>query len=275
MVARSAVAVAAAVALAAIGCETTPELDARGQEVGYRTGTEDDAYRSNGERGNVQITEIFWAGSVRGGEIGGDTGQRDPDDVFIELLNKHPRPVHLTGWILTVEAGRHLDGMAEANTTGIDDEIQYVLPERVNREPIEPNEYVIIAGKRNGAFREADYYVDGLRIPDGPFEITLQDLDERLIDGAGDERKQPFAGSWDGVTARSMERVQLIFGNRGNRDVSWHGYSLHPWDTGERAELDLRLRARIHEDYRGLTFASPGQPNSPDYGGSVSSGSFE
>ena len=68
-----------------LACGQTPEPDGRGEQVGYRSGTADDGYLSNGERGNVQITEIHWAGSVKG--EGGDAVY-DPDDVFIELLNK-------------------------------------------------------------------------------------------------------------------------------------------------------------------------------------------
>ena len=35
------------------------------------------------------------------------------------------------------------------------------------------------------------------------------------------------------------------------------------------------LRSRIRADWRALTFATPGRPNSPDYSGYISSGSFE
>ena len=42
--------------------------------------------------GNMQVTEVGWAGSVS------DEGVWDPDDVFIEFQNKHPRPINLSGW---------------------------------------------------------------------------------------------------------------------------------------------------------------------------------
>ena len=38
------------------GCENIPSPDGRNEMVGYRTGTVDDDYTSNGERGNVSIT---------------------------------------------------------------------------------------------------------------------------------------------------------------------------------------------------------------------------
>lgn len=252
-----------------VGCEPQPDPGIQ-REVGYRSGTENDDYLSNGERGNVQIYEINWAGSVRGT---GDDRVYDPDDIFIELQNKHPRPIHLTGWLLTVETGADLDNLdardydARATRT-------YTLPARESRQPVQPNEFVVIAKKRDGAF-EADYYIEDLELPRDGFEVALRDLDNRLIDGAGDARKQPFAGAWDRVTARSMERIQLIFNNRGNRDGSWHTYSLNDFDDGVRGELHGTLRTRIREDYRTLTFATPGMPNSPDYSGYISSGSFE
>ena len=89
--------------------------------------------------------------------------------------------------------------------------------------------------------------------------IDLKDLDERLIDHVGDPRK-PFAGAYDAVTARSMERIQLIFNNRGNRDSAWHTYSLNDFDGGRRAEWHQRLRSRIHPDFNARTFATPGMP---------------
>jgi len=252
------------------GCENIPSPDGRNEMTGYRTGSVEDDYTSNGERGNVSITEIHWAGSVaNAGNV------HDPTDVFIELQNKHPRPVFLKGWLLTIETGLHADGFRHARSRAERSQVTYVIPPRENGKTIETNEFVIVARHRNGAFRDADFYLEDLEIPAGPFEITLQDLDERLIDHVGDTRKLPFAGAWDGVTARSMERVQLIFNNRGNRDASWHSYSLNDFDIGRRAEYHGTLRARVHPEYTQRTFATPGLPNSPDYSGNTSSGSFE
>lgn len=260
-----------ALALAALTAGCTPEPDPGLQrEVGYRSGTADDEYRSNGERGNVQINEIGWAGSVRGA---GAERVWDPDDIFIELQNKHPRPVHFTDWLITVETGANLDTVYSRDWSQRATRT-YTIPARENGRPVAPNEFVVIAKKRDGAY-EADYYIEDLELPTDGFSITLQDLDYRLIDGAGDARKQPFAGAFDLVTARSMERIQLIFNNRGDRDAAWHTYSLNDFDAGDRGALHDSLRARVREDYRPLTFATPGMPNSPDYSGYISSGSFE
>jgi hypothetical protein len=250
-------------------CETEVEPDGRNEQVGYRTGTSADDYQSNGERGNVAITEIHWAGSVRN-----DTGQYDPKDVFIELQNKHPRPIHLTGWILTIETGFHTEGLHHVPRSERSS-VSYVLPRRLSGQPVETNGYLVVASRADGAFSNADYIIEDLVIPKGPFEVTLQDLDERLIDHVGDDRKLPFAGAWDGHTARSMERIQLIFNNRGNRDSAWHTYSLNDFDSGRRGGWHQELRQYLNPDFAERTMATPGMPNSPDYSGNTSSGSFE
>jgi len=250
------------------GCETEVDPNGHEQQVGYRTGTRDDGYTSNGERGNVNITEVMWAGSIS------DDGVHDPDDIFIELQNKHPRPIHLTGWQLTVRAGHHSDGLFHESRSERSS-VTHTLPARAGGQIIEPNEFVIIAARADGAWQDPDFVVPELRLADAPFAITLRDRDERLIDGAGDERKLPFAGAMDGVTARSMERIQLIFNNRGNRDGSWHTYSLNDFDQEERKALHDSLRVRVREGYKSYSLATPGHPNSPDYSGYISSGSFE
>lgn len=267
--ARGPLALALVALCAASGCEREPDVGVT-REVGYRTGTIEDEYLSNGERGNVQINELMWAGSIRGD---GPERTWDADDVFVELQNKHSRPIYLTRWQLVVEVGPATDGLREPSR---DDRarVTYVIPEREGRAPVQPNEFVVIAARRDGAF-EADFYIEDLKLPRANFELTLMDLDNRLIDGAGDSRKPAFAGAFDRVTARSMERVQLIFNNRGNRDGSWHTYSLNDFDTGERGALHEALRHRVRPEWRPFTFATPGMPNSPDYSGYISSGSFE
>ena len=278
--------------LALLGCDTAVDEDDRGEQINYRTGTAEDGWTNNGERGNVNITEINWSGSVRGE---GHDRVYDPGDVFIELRNKHPRPMNFTGWIITIDQKPYADGRWHGQTDHIRTRREYIIPPRVNLEPVEPNEYVTIAAREGGAFGAidcddappnspvspegrcflADYYIEGMDLPDGPFDITIRDLDERLIDGGGDDRKMPFSGGYDLITARSMERIALIFNNRGNRDSAWHTYSLNDFDEGDRAQLHTRLRQNIHPSYRAYTFATPGEPNSPDYSGYVSSGSFE
>ena len=253
------------------GCNTPIEPDARGESTGYRSGTSEDDYTSNGERGNISITEVFWTGSVR------DSGTglvHDAQDIFIEVQNKHPRPIYLKGWLLKIEAGQGDEGLTHPPRP-MKSEQTFVLPARQNGQPIYPNEYAVIAVKNTGAFPRADFIIEDLRIPNGPFEITLRDLDERLIDHIGDDRKPPFAGSWDGVTSRSMERIQLIFNNRGDRDAAWHSYALNDFDDGDRGVFHQSLRTGIAPEYQANTFATPGGPNSPDYSGNISAGDFQ
>ncbi len=253
-------ALTAALCLAA--CTIDDPVPARDQQVGYRTGTADDGYLSNGERGDIMVTEINWAGSVSG-----TMGARvhHPDDVFIEFQNKLERPVYITGWNLIIRAAAGRDPLVESES-----ERTFVIPEREGGGPIQPNEFVYIAARRDGAFADADYFIDDLSFPLDGFYMELRDIDDRLMDQAGSQTREPFAGSFDLVTVRSMERIQLIFSNRGTREAAWHSYSLNDWDA-EHA----RLTRNIDEAYRALTYASPGVANTPDYSGNTSAGSFE
>lgn len=244
------------------GC-TDAVSDPRGIQNGYRSGTAEEGYLSNGERGSVQITEVNWAGSV---ETAGDGRIYHPDDVFIEIQSKHNRPVYLTRWMLEIGTGRGTPG--EYYSSGAASENSYLIPARENGGPIYPNEFVVIARKRDGAFADADYFIEDLDIPTDRFAITLLDLDGRLIEGMGSIEQDVFAGAYDLVTSRSMERVQLIFANQGGRESSWHTYRLNDFD----GVLHDTLRAEIAEPFRQFTFASPGQPNSPDYSGNTSAG---
>ncbi len=250
-------------------CNGAPD-DEHGYTIEVREGTREDGYLSSGERGSVMITEINWAGSVRGTEL--NKLRHDPADVFIELQNKMARPVHFTDWLLVIESDRGRGALETEDREREDFVRSYRLPRRENGQPAYTNEYVVIARKRDGAFRKADFYIEDLELPTSNFRITLRDLDLRLIDGSGSLGERVFAGGWDLVSVRSMERVQLIFANSGERDSSWHAYSLHPWSP---TELHEALRERIDSAYLGFTFATPGLPNSPDYSGNTSSGSFE
>jgi hypothetical protein len=253
----------------ATGCDIDPQTDERGQAVGYRDGTVDDDYLSTGERGNVLITEVNWAGSVK--VLPNGSRAYDPDDVFIELQNKHFRPVHFTGWQIIVLVGTG-DDIADLEVERNDRATRtYIIPPRANGEPVQVNEYVVIAAKLDGAFRDsADYLIEGMTLPRDHFAITLRDVDDRLGEGAGSRMQEVYAGSYDLVTVRSMERVQLIFSNQGARETSWHTYSYNEWDP-RHAELN----SGVHSDYRRYTLASPGHANSPDYSGNTSSGNFE
>ena len=252
----------AVLALLAAACGDSRLYDERRMATGYRSGTVDDGYLSNGERGNVEITEINWAGSVETVE---DGFVHHPYDVFIELRNKHARPIHLTGWQIIVEVADGSIGGDEALVA------HYVIPPRDSGEAVDVNEYVVIATSRDRAYPEADYVIPNLQLPRDRFEITLRDLDGRLIEGAGNAHEDVPGGAWDLVTARSMERVQLIFSNDGGRNSSWHSYSLNAWDD----PLHTELRDQLHPDFAARTYATPGRPNTPDYSGNTSSGSFE
>lgn len=253
-------------ACAALGlgaCSEAPTGDERDQSVGYRRGVDDDGYTSNGERGNVIITEINWFGAVS------DNGTVDPDGIFIELQNKHPRPLHLTGWQLIIDTGTNHPEHADV-PSALRSRVTYALPPREGGQPFGPNEYVIIAPKAGGPYAQVDYIIPELDIPRDFFRITLRDLDDRLIESAGSTHQEIFAGGYDLVSVRSMERVQLLFSNGGGNEASWHSFSYNPGDDAllERQEF-------IVEGFRDFTLASPGKANSPDYSGNTSSGSFE
>mgnify|MGYP000731236463 CR=1 FL=1 len=249
--------------------------DERDQGVGYRNGTaiadnsnesdgDDEGFTSNGERGNLIITEINWAGSVT------NDGVYDPDDIFIEFQNKHPRPIHLTGWQLTIEAGNNHPRMLthHRHERG---RVTYPIPLRENGLQVQPNEYIVLVKKADGAFSAvADYVVPELDIPWDFFRISLRDIDDRRMSDAGSTGQEVFAGGYDLVTVRTMERVQLLFANQGGREASWHSYSYNPWDS-EHAE---RI-SNIGDDWKERTFGSPGLANSPDYSGNTSAGTTD
>ena len=211
-----------------------PEID-----PSYRTVLDDET--TSGERGSMMVNEINFAGSVD------NDGNYDPDDIFIELWNKHPRPVRLTGWRLEIRGDYHRS---------------YRIPE--NDRLVYPNEYFVIAKKRDGAFGDvADVFIDDLRLGKKYVKIVLRDADRRRMEDAGSTEEEVFSGGWDTVTVRTMERAQVLFGNRGGSAVNWHAYSQDEGFSTIRAE------------YRNRTLGSPGASNSPDYSGNSSSGNFE
>lgn len=259
--------VLAAAALMA-GCELGEPDKNQDFSIEYRPGTEESDYIASGERGSIIITEVNWAGSVEGSLEEGYTYH--PDDIFIEIQNRYFRPVNLEGWRIEIDAAlpRHpYRGELPAPTTV---RREYVVPARLNGEPVQPNEYVVIAARTDGAFPDADFVIEDLELPRDGFNIVLRDFDLKLIEEAGSDRHRPYAGSWDLVAARSMERVQLIFANRGNREAAWHSYSSNPDEARHEA-----LAREVDEAYRALTLASPGVANSVDYSGNNSAGSFE
>lgn len=229
--------------LALVACNQDPS-DQLEQRIDYRVGL-GETEANSGERGNVQITEVLWSGSVD------ENGRWNANDVFVEIRNAGARPLNLSGWHLLMTGAR----------------------EQTHRIPSSPLEIGVgqhrfIAATDDGCFPEADWVIPELRFTYGePFLLTLRDADERLIDGGGSSSAPPFAGGYDGQVSRSMEKVGLIFGGRGTEPHSWHFYT--------NAAVDVPNDDRMRAGCRARTGASPGRPNSPDYSGAFASGSFE
>jgi hypothetical protein len=234
---------AAAVALAGSACPAPPET---GFQVDYRDGL--DGTGMSGERGTVKISEVLWSGSVR------ETSEGpvwDPRDQFIELRNESSRPMDVSGWYLEIQ--------------GVTDRM-IRLP-KVDK-ILAVSEHLLIATKSDGCFPDPDVVLPDFYLPYGErFQVTLLDIDERLIEGAGHRDMPPFAGGYDLVMSRSMEMAQLMFGVRGNRPHAWHHWTDFP--------VDVPNQTRISEDCRRFTGASPGLPNSPDYSGTYASGGLD
>ncbi len=196
---------------------------------------------SSGERGSMMITELAWAGSVT------DAGEWDPDDVFIELQNRSSRPVNVSNWRVIVEG-------------------DYVKTHRIPTvvEPVPPSGFFVIAAKDDGAFADrADVFLPDLKLGKNYVLVELRDNDRRLQESAGSTREHAFNGGYDTFSTRSMERVQLIFGNQGNISRSWHA-------NGDDVGFET-----VREGWRQRTFATPGVANSADYSGSSWGGNFD
>jgi hypothetical protein len=148
---------------------------------------------------------------------------------------------------------------------GLDADV--VLPQ--SEVVLEVGERKFAAAKTDGCFPDADWVVPTLRFPKNqdPIYVKLTDADERLIDNAGDRDMPAFAGGYDGRRVRSMERVELMFGGEAGEPQIWHFYT--------PAEVDIPNNDRVAERCREFTLASPGRANSPDYSGSIASGSLE
>lgn len=223
-----------------LGCNPDPG-DPPGS-VGYRTGEDG---TNSGERGTVKITEILWSGSVT------NDGVWDPADVFLEIRNEGVRPMRLKDWYI------EMDGPIRKT---------WRIPEM--SVDLEVGYHLFIAAKTDGCFPDADLVIPGMDFTRGDaLELTLRDPDERLIEPAGDAYMPPFAGVYDGQVSRSMEKVELIFGGRGNEPQSWHHYTV--------AEVDVPNNTRVAEGCRQRTLASPGKPNSPDYSGAFAAGGLD
>ncbi len=229
-------------ALALLACN--PEPPPPDQGVGYRNGLAPGEPNS-GERGTVKISEVMWSGAVR------DDGTWDPTDVFVELRNESSRAVNLSGWQLVLQGVR---------------EQTWPIPAMELEVPV--GGHLLLAAKTTGCFPDAEVVIPQMAFSYGdPFELTLLDADDRLIEPVGSEEAYPFAGGYDGKVSRSMERLQLMFGGEGGFPHSWHFYTDAP--------VDVPNDDRIADGCREGTLASPGRPNSPDYSGAFATGSFE
>ncbi len=223
--------------LALAGCNEAPEMPETTPQ--YRSVEEGEP--SSGERGSIMITELGWAGSMS------NEGVWDPDDVFIELQNRSSRPVNVSNWRLIVEG-------------------DFVKTHRIPTvtEPIPPSGFFVIAAKSDGAFGDrADVVIPKLELGKTYVLVELRDNDRRLQESAGSLRQRVFSGGYDTYSTRSMERVQLIFGNQGNISRSWHA-------NGEVQGFET-----VNEAFRERTFATPGVANSADYSGSSWGGNFD
>lgn len=234
------------------------------QQVGYRT--LQDGGATSGERGTVKITEILWSGSVRGE---GDDKVWDPKDVFIELRNEGARAMNLSGWELRVEGS---------------DTKTYLIPD--SDFTLQVGAEAFIVAKSSGCFTDAAWVIPSLDLPLGdPFRVSLRDRDERLMEPAGSKTAPPFAGGYDLVSSRSMERINLMFGGRGNEPMSWHYYNVRacpnfivdadPANKGLNCFEDQPNNDKVLPECRRHTMGSPGRPNSPDYSGAFANGGFE
>jgi len=225
------------------------------EQVDYRYGIEDGTPTS-GERGNIHIQEIGWAGSVS------NDGTWDPTDVFIEFRNMGSLPVNLTNWQIQMEGDR---------------EITWLIPEHSGK--IEVGDRFVIAAKNSGCFPSPDVLIPELSFPPygGSFALTLVDADERLIEGAGSRDMEPYSGGYDTRVVRSMERINVMFGGRGNEPNSWYYYQRKPCPAGvPGVDLncweDIPNNDLVAESCRKRTLASPGRANSEDYTGAFSAG---
>jgi hypothetical protein len=228
--------------LALLACNPDPGHPEQG--VDFRTPLAEGP--QSGERGSVKISEVLWSGSVD------DDGSWDPSDVFVEIRNEGSFQLDLSGWIIEESGALHRT---------------FRIPSTDYR--LDVGQHAFIAAKTTGCFPEPDWVIPELAFAKGgdPFELTLRDFDERLIEPIGSEELPAFAGGYDGVRSRSMERVELMFGGDGSSPHVWHFYT--------DAEVDVPNNDRISENCRRSTKASPGRPNSPDYSGAFAAGSLE
>ncbi len=216
-------------------------------QVDYRDG---DDGQNSGERGCMKMSEVLWTGSMSNDSVW------HPADIFLEFRNECARPMDITNWLIELSgsdsAAWRIPGPAEGAEPRV----------------LDVGEHAFLAASRDGCFPDADWVIPTFSLPYGDaFRLTLRDSDERLMEPIGSRTQPPFAGGYDLVSVRSMERIEIMFGGRGGEPQSWHYYT--------DADVDVPNNDRIATECRQFTLASPGRPNSPDYSGAFASGSFE
>ncbi len=220
-------------------------------------------------RGCASMSEVNWAGSIT------NMGQYDADDDFIEIYNRDcNKPIDLTGWMFILRGAYYR---------------VFVVPGgQDNVVPI--GGLAVLVGKKNGAFRACEpsvnpncdpnykvIHVPGLFIPERDWTIESKTAENFLIENAiNQEHGRPFAGSFDGVATRSMERTDNNFEEEGGAISSWFSYT--PCNEASPSLQATKLLGtgcspgfvgysgrNVHPHYSLRTFASPGEVNTPDY----------
>jgi hypothetical protein len=183
-------------------------------------------------------------------------GTYDRSDIFLEFRNECMRPMNVKGWRLEL-SGADMDAWLMPTHTSGDENWK-----------LDVGQHGYLATKDTGCFNDPDWILEDFAVPFGDaFRLTLRDADERLMEPIGSRTQPPFAGGYDLVQARSMERLEIMFGGRGNEPESWHYYTDAP--------VDAPNNDRVSPECRERTLASPGRPNSPDYSGAYSSGNLD
>ncbi|HCH65369.1 MAG TPA: hypothetical protein DFR83_21365 [Deltaproteobacteria bacterium] len=228
-----------------VACDNADPSEELTQTVGYRSGV---GATTSGERGNIKISEVLWSGSVS------NDGTYDREDVFVELKNEGALPVNVENWILEISGALNLEWRIPAGNT-----------------VIAVGDRIVVAHKSSGCFPDVDVVMPELRFPTGDsFRLTLSDSDERLIEPIGSRTMPPFAGGYDLVRSRSMERIEMMFGGNGSEPQAWHYYTPLLDDDQDVENNDL-----VAISCREGTLASPGRANSPDYSGAFAAGNLE
>lgn len=220
-------------------------------------------------RGCATMNEVNWAGSVS------NLGVHDPDDDFIEIYNRDcNKPIDLKGWRFILRGAYYRE---------------FVVPG--GQDTIVPvGGLAVVAKKTTGAFRPCNLaenpkcdpnfkimVLPELFIPDRDWTIETKTAENFLIENEINQRRgPPFAGGFDGLVTRSMERTDNNFEEEGGSISSWFSFSpcnetspslqaTKLLGVGCTATFPGASGRNVHPAYSLRTFASPGEINTPDY----------